>query len=57
MGALALLVAGAGYLGISSTLNTTVQLQVTEVMRGRVIALYIMSLTPAMPLGALIQGR
>ena len=56
VGALALLVAGAGYLGISSTLNTTVQLQVTEAMRGRVIALYIMSLTAAMPLGALIQG-
>jgi MFS family permease len=56
VGAVALFVAGAGYLGISSTLNTTVQLQVTEAMRGRVIALYIMSLTAAMPLGSLVQG-
>jgi MFS family permease len=56
VGAVALFVAGAGYLGISSTLNTTVQLQVAEAMRGRTIALYIMSLTAAMPLGSLIQG-
>jgi len=56
VGAVALFVVGAGYLGIASTLNTTVQLQVTEAMRGRVIALYVMSLTAAMPLGSLIQG-
>lgn len=56
VGAAALLVAGAGYLGISSTLNTTMQMQVTEAMRGRVIALYIMSLTLAMPIGSLAQG-
>ncbi len=56
VGALALLVAGAGYLGISSTLNTTIQLQVTETMRGRVLALYVMTLTVAIPFGSLIQG-
>lgn len=56
LGALALLVAGAGYLGISSTLNTTIQLQVTEAMRGKVLALYVMVLTLAMPLGSLLQG-
>jgi MFS family permease len=56
VGAMALLVSGAGYLGISSTLNTTVQMQVTEVMRGRVLALYVMSLTLAMPIGSLVQG-
>lgn len=55
-GAVALLVSGAGYLGISSTLNTTVQMQVTEAMRGRVLALYVMSLTLAMPIGSLVQG-
>jgi MFS family permease len=54
--AVGLLVAGAGYLGISSTLNTTLQLQVTEAMRGRVLALYVMSLTLAMPIGSLAQG-
>jgi MFS family permease len=56
VGAAALFVAGAGYLGISSTLNTTVQLQVTEEMRGKVLALYVMTLTVAIPIGSLIQG-
>ncbi|MCD9623469.1 MFS transporter [Rhabdothermincola salaria] len=56
VGAAALLVSGAGYLGISSTLNTTIQMQVTELMRGRVLALYVMSLTLAMPIGSLVQG-
>ena len=55
-GAFALLFAGAGYLGISSTLNTTVQMQVTESMRGKVLALYVMVLTLAVPLGSLLQG-
>ena len=52
----ALLVAGGGYLAIASTLNTTIQLQVDEVMRGKVLAVYIMFLTLALPIGALIQG-
>jgi MFS family permease len=56
VGACALLVAGAGYLGISATLNTTIQLQVTEAMRGKVLALYVMTLTLAMPVGSLLQG-
>jgi len=56
LGAAALFVAGAGYLGISSTLNTTVQLQVTEQMRGKVLALYVIILTLGVPLGSLVQG-
>jgi len=52
----ALLVAGGGYLAIASTLNTTIQLQVDEVMRGKVVAVYIMFLTAALPLGGLVQG-
>lgn len=56
VGAGALFVAGAGYLGITASLNTTVQLQVKEEMRGRTMALYLMVLTAAIPLGALIQG-
>jgi len=56
VGAGALLVAGAGYLGITASLNTTVQLQVKEEMRGRTMALYLMVLTAAVPLGALVQG-
>ncbi len=56
LGAAALFVAGAGYLGISSTLNTTVQLQVTEAKRGKVLALYVIILTLGVPLGSLVQG-
>jgi MFS family permease len=56
LGLLALVVTGAGYLTIASTLNTTVQLQVDEAMRGKVIALYVMCLTLALPIGGLLQG-
>jgi len=51
-----LLIAGAAYLAITSTVNTTVQLQVDEVMRGKVMALYLMTFTAAIPIGALVQG-
>ena len=53
---LALLLAGAGYLAIASTLNTTIQLQVDESMRGKVLAFYLMGLTLTVPLGNLLQG-
>lgn len=56
LGGAALLVAGAGYLGITASLNTTVQLQVREDMRGRTMALYLMVLTAAVPIGAQLQG-
>jgi MFS family permease len=56
LGLVALLVAGGAYLAIASTLNTTIQIQVDEAMRGKVLALYIMFLTAAMPVGALVQG-
>jgi predicted MFS family arabinose efflux permease len=56
MAVAALLVCGGAYLAIASTLNTTIQLQVDEVMRGKVLAAYIMFLTVAIPTGALIQG-
>lgn len=49
-------VAGAGFLTIVSSLNTTVQLLVTETLRGRVTAIYVMSFTGAYPVGALVQG-
>ena len=51
-----LLLCGGAYLAIASTLNTTLQLQVDEVMRGKVIAAYIMCLTLAIPVGTLAQG-
>ncbi|MCB1015026.1 MAG: MFS transporter [Acidimicrobiales bacterium] len=55
-GVAALLVAGAGYLAVASTLNTTLQLLVDEEMRGKVLALYLMGLTGTVPLGNLAQG-
>ena len=51
-----LLVAGAGYLGLASTLNTTIQVQVDEDRRGKVLALYVMGLTSSYPIGSLVQG-
>jgi MFS family permease len=56
LGGIALLVAGAGYLGITASLNTAVQLQVREEMRGRTMAFYLMVLTASVPIGAQIQG-
>jgi MFS family permease len=51
-----LLVAGGGYLTLSSTLNTTIQVQVVEQKRGKVLALYVMGLTSSYPIGSLVQG-
>lgn len=56
LGVASLMVAGAGYLAIASTLNTTIQLQVDETMRGKVLAAYLMCLTAAIPVGSLLQG-
>ena len=52
----ALLVFGACYLGIASTINTTIQLVVADHLRGKVIAIYLMCLTGALPLGLLVWG-
>jgi MFS family permease len=57
VGLAALLVVGAGYLAIASTLNTTIQTQVDDSTRGKVLAVYLMVLTLTMPVGALVQGR
>jgi predicted MFS family arabinose efflux permease len=56
VGVVCLLVAGGAYLAIASTSNTTVQLQVDEAMRGKVMALYLMTFTAAIPIGSLAQG-
>jgi predicted MFS family arabinose efflux permease len=57
VGAVALLVAGAAYLALAATLNTTIQLQVDEHMRGKVISLYLMGLTASIPIGSLVGGQ
>lgn len=56
VGLVMLVVAGGAYLAITSTLNTTIQLQVSEARRGKVLALYLMGLTSSYPLGSLLQG-
>lgn len=53
---LLLVVAGASYLTVTSTLNTTIQIQVAEERRGKVLALYVMGLTSSYPIGSLVQG-
>jgi MFS family permease len=55
VGMVALLIGGAGYLCLASTLNTTIQLQVDEVMRGKVLACYVMLLTASLPVGLVVQ--
>ena len=51
-----LVVYGAAYLAIASALNTTVQLLAEEHMRGKSIAIYIMCLTGALPVGLFVWG-
>ncbi|MDQ1446486.1 MAG: hypothetical protein QOI20_2950 [Acidimicrobiaceae bacterium] len=48
--------AGMGYLAAVASLQTTVQVLVAESLRGRVLAVYLMTFTAAYPLGALVQG-
>lgn len=56
VGLVALFVAGAAYLAVASSLNTTLQMKVEETMRGRVMAMYLLSFTAAIPVGSLLQG-
>jgi MFS family permease len=53
---LGLAMCGACFLGIYAILNTTVQLHAPEHLRGRVIAVYVMSFGGAYPLGTLVQS-
>ncbi|MBI2168823.1 MAG: MFS transporter [Actinobacteria bacterium] len=56
VGLAALFIAGVAYLPMASALNTTLQLLVEEQRRGKVLALYLMSFTASIPIGALVQG-
>ncbi len=53
---IALMIFGGSYLGIASTINTTIQLVVRDDLRGKVIALYLMCLTGSLPVGLLLWG-
>ncbi len=56
LGVVFLGVVGAAHIATASTLNTVIQLQVDEALRGKVLALYLMTLLAGMPLGAQLQG-
>jgi MFS family permease len=56
-GCAGLLLAGSGFMMIVVTSNTAVQSIVNEQIRGRVMALRIMTFTGAFPIGALLQTR
>lgn len=47
---------GASYLAIASALNTTIQLLARDDMRGKSVAVYIVCLTGALPLGLILWG-
>ncbi len=56
LGALALTVVGAIYIGILSGLQTVVQLRAPDEYRGRILSLYLVALGVVYPIGALLQG-
>jgi hypothetical protein len=56
LAALSIAVAGAAWVITFATLNTAVQLGVPTWVRGRVLSIYMMAFTGAMPLGSLLSG-
>jgi MFS family permease len=56
-GAIGLLAAGTCFMALVATSNTAVQSIVADRIRGRVMALRIMTFTASYPIGALIQTR
>lgn len=55
-GAVALLLVGAGYIGVLAGCNTIVQLYAPPALRGRMLGIYMMALGILYPVGALVQG-
>jgi MFS family permease len=56
LGALALFLVGASYIGVLAGCNTIVQLNAPAEMRGRMLGIYMMALGVLYPVGALAQG-
>jgi len=56
LAAIASIAYGAAYLAIASALNTTIQVLASEAMRGKTIAVYLMCLTGALPIGLAVWG-
>ena len=55
-GGAALVVVGAGYIGVLAGANTVVQLHAPGPLRGRMLGIYMMALGILYPLGAVAQG-
>jgi MFS family permease len=56
LGAVALLLVGAAYIGVLAGCNTIVQLYAPASLRGRMLGIYMMALGIVYPIGALVQG-
>ncbi len=54
--AVVLVAVGAGYVGVLSGLGTVVQLRAPEVLRARILSLYMVALGIVYPLGAVLHG-
>jgi MFS family permease len=52
----AMMIAGAGGIGMAVTANTTLQLNVPDVLRGRVMSVYTTVFSGSVPAGGLIMG-
>lgn len=56
VGALGFLITGAAHVHVAIAMNTSIQIQVAEEIRGRVMSIYLMGVFSGMPLGALVGG-
>ena len=56
VGAAALLLVGASYIGVLAGCNTVVQVNASPELRGRMLGIYMMALGILYPVGATIQG-
>jgi MFS family permease len=56
VGLVGLCVMGASYVTVTISLNTSIQVRVDEVFRGRAVSLYLMAMLTGLPLGALALG-
>ena len=56
VGLLGFFVNGAAHVQVAISMNTSIQIQVAEEIRGRVLSIYLMGVFAGMPIGALVGG-
>jgi MFS family permease len=56
LGAAAIALVGATYIGVLSGFSTTIQLRAPRALRGRIVGIYMMALGVLYPIGAIAQG-